>query len=76
MMFMPHQSSNMELMRPSTLDFPLADISGGRRSEDTGSALIQWGGPRPIDANDGINIFTADKATPRVDRVPPHNSFI
>jgi hypothetical protein len=44
-------------------------ISNAKRSEDTSLALIQWGGPRPIDANDAINIFTADKATPPVDRV-------
>src|SRR5690348_14634985 len=51
------------------LNLPLADVSSRRRSEDTRTALIDWGGRRPIDVNDGINIFTANKAAPRVHHV-------
>ena len=29
-------------------------------------ALPWWGEPRPIDFNEGINIFTAQKAAPSV----------
>ena len=53
---------------PLHLHLPLAD-SSGRRSEDTRTTLIQWGGPRPIDFDDGISIFTANKAAPPVHHV-------
>src|SRR5690349_18553361 len=69
-MFMPQQSSRQRTYAADLqLNPPLADVSSGRRSEDTRAALIEWGGPRPIGVNDGINIFTANKAAPRVHHV-------